>query len=79
MQAYLLLWVVCRICKYPWKYSAIHSIIALDYDAIFIGINEIVVYQNTPDSMKQLPLAVCDNVIIVLLFQLANSSDKLCN
>ena len=41
---------------------------ALDHDAVFIGIDKIVVYQNTPDSMKQLPLAMGDNIIIVLPF-----------
>jgi len=55
---YLLFWIVCRIGKYPRKYSAGYPIVALDDDTIFVRFNEIIVYQNTPDSMKQLSLAM---------------------
>lgn len=55
---YLLFWVVCGIGEDPRKYSAVHPIVALDDDAIFVRFDKIIVYQNTPDSVKQLSLAM---------------------
>ena len=54
----LLLRIICRISKNTRINPAFYSVVANDHNAIYHGMNEIVVQEEPPDCLNELPAAV---------------------
>jgi hypothetical protein len=54
----LLLRIVGKICKKPWKYSPCHPICTFDDYSVFVRMHKLLVKKELPDSLHEFPFAM---------------------